>query len=281
MLKQLLHKKSKLPKIDDCESNTVSCSTQTDNDTFENNIVFEATNMNTKIKLERISLDEKFFKNCQNWTKNRPPDNIRINDIVKYYYISDQSTYLVPGIIYAWKNSEINNDCIIIYDGIHRLLAAKEYIKQTKRKLYCLLQTTTTDDEQQIINDFVNLNKSVCVPTIFLDDTDIRKKLMCQSIVNILCERYPTFVSPSRRPFSYNFNRDNLVEFISTLNINFHINNIDTKVINEMTGLNYEARYFVDRHNIKYPNKCLYHNFFLFFLDKSFIKQKIEDAINN
>lgn len=273
MLKQLLNKNKSISiKNKSITNSTIH---------IEQNVIYENVYTDITIKLEKVLLDKTFFSICQNWSKNRPPDNVRINDIAKYYCNNNEhSMQVIPGIIYAWNNPEQNDKGIVIYDGIHRLLAAKEYIQQSKKKLWCLLQTTTTKNEEQIVKDFVNLNKSVCVPTIFLDESDVIKKLMCQSVADIMCKRYPTFVSPSRKPYSYNFNRDNLIEFVSTLNINFHIKSIDTKIVNEMMGLNVEAKDFVDRHKIKYPNKCLYHKFFLFFLDKSFIKQKIEDAIN-
>lgn len=267
MLKTFLHKKQS-----EKQTNQTS------------NFIYERKANERIVRLEKVLLDKAFFHNCQNWVKNRPPDDVRIEDIIKYYCSendsSQQLNIFIPGIVYAWKKP--NEPSIIIYDGIHRLLAAKDYSKHTNgaNMLWCLLQTTITQDENYIVKDFVNLNKSVCVPTLYLDDTDVTKKLMCQSIADMLCQRYPTFVSPSRKPYIYNFNRDCFVDFISTLEVNFHEPGIDTKIFNELMGLNIEAKNYVDRHKIKYPNKCLYKKFFLFYLDKSYIKQQIENQCN-
>jgi hypothetical protein len=178
----------------------------------------------------------------------------------------------VPGIIYAWEK----NGRYIVYDGIHRLLAAFLY----DNNMEALIQLRRTDKEQDIIDEFLNINKSISVPSIYLEETDVLKKLVCQNVANEMCKRFPTFVSPSRKPYTYNFNRDNLVEFISTLDVDFTKSGIDNQVINELMGLNYVAKDFVKRNNISCPKKCDFHKFYLWYLDKAVIKQRIENSLN-
>jgi hypothetical protein len=212
------------------------------------------------------------FTKIVNWSKNRPPDQIRIKQILEHY--NNCNITLIPGIIYMWKNPEL--ETYSVYDGIHRLLAANEY----KSDAILIFHILTSKNEQDIINDFLNINKSVSVPTIYLEETNVIKKLVCQNVADDLCRLYPTFVSPSRKPYVYNFNRDNLVEFISTLDIDFYKSGIDKYIINELKGINCEAKNYVFRHKIEYPKKCAYHDFYLFFLDKSVIKQKLENFLN-
>jgi hypothetical protein len=206
-----------------------------------------------------------------NWSKNRPPDKVRIQAISQYY--STNNIQLVPGIIYAWKHPE--RDYIEIYDGIHRLLASYE---QTY-PMTCIMSIYTTIDEQNIIDDFLNINKSVSVPSIYLDDTNVFKKLICENVAHLFCKSYPQFVSSSRRPCIYNFNRDNFIEYISTFNIDFCKPNIDKQIFNELVGLNHQAHEFIKRNNINCPKKCHTYKFFLFYLDKNFIKTHIEQTI--
>lgn len=204
-----------------------------------------------------------------NWEKNRPPDNVRVDDIYNYYIKNDVD--LIPGIIYAW----INNGKLHVYDGIHRFLAAL----RCSKRMYLILQIKDCD-EQEIIDDFLNINKSISVPSVYLEEGNVIKKLVCQNVTDMLCKKYPSFVSPSKKPFVYNFNRDNFIEFISNLDIDFMRTNIDLVIFNELLGLNYVAENFVKSKEIKCPKKCHFYKFYLFYLDKSLIKRRIEENLN-
>lgn len=175
-------------------------------------------------------------------------------------------------MIYVWEQDRK----YIVYDGIHRLLAAT----MVDRSMTVFMQIRKTEREQERIDDFLNINKGVSVPSIYLEETNALKKLVCQNVANGMCTRYPNFVSPSRKPYIYNFNRDNVVEFISTCDIDFTKTGIDTQILNELVGLNHVAKEFVQRNNNTHPKKCDFHNFYLWYLDKSFIKQQIESVLN-
>jgi hypothetical protein len=234
-------------------------------------------NSNSKMYLKYYTMSELFsIKNkFVNWKKNRPPDNIRIAQIEEYY--SSNYITLIPGIIYVWKFK----DKFIIYDGIHRLMAGFKYAENIiANKIGVLIHFIETEKEQDIINEFLNINKSICVPSIYLEETDTLKKIVCETIAEKLCNAYPKFVSPSRKPFIYNFNRDNLIDFISTLNVDFSQQNIDNKIYNELIGLNLYAHDFVKRQQINYPKKCDFYKFYLWYLDKSYIKSQIEKICN-
>lgn len=204
-----------------------------------------------------------------NWDKNRPPDTVRIQQILEYYQTNDVN--LVPGVIHVWRKGDKN----IVYDGIHRLLAAFACDKN----LTLLLQIYHTDKEQDIIDHFLNINKSISVPSIYLEETSVLKRLVCENVATDMCNKYPSFVSPSRKPFVYNFNRDNLIEFIASLNIDFSRPGVDKQINNELTGLNHVAADFVVRNKIKCPKKCDFHKFYLWYLDKAYIKHRIETVL--
>jgi hypothetical protein len=206
-----------------------------------------------------------------NWTKNRPPDKVRIQDICKYY--TSHNIILVPGIIYAWKHPD--KDYIEIYDGIHRLLAAYEQ----DYDMTFIISIHTTTNEKEIIDAFININKSVSIPYIYLDNTNEIKKTVCEKVAASLCKQYPKFVSSSNRPFIYNFNRDQFIEFISTLNIPFNKPDIDENILNILQELNKDAKQYVIDKKIKYHDKCSAYEFFLFYLPKHIIKNKLENNI--
>jgi hypothetical protein len=214
-----------------------------------------------------------------NWNKNRPPDSSRINEL-KEYYITEKIK-IIPGIIYAWDN----DNQLQIYDGIHRLLAAKELLEENENIQYTFLMCIyTTQDEDLIIKDFKAINKSCPVPTLYTDEQNelsLIKRVVCENVVSELCKRYKEFVSPSRKPYRYNFNRDVVLEWLSEFEMNWNVKNLSNIIIQELQGLNYFAKDYVHRNSITTPKKCNFHNFYLWYLDKSFIRNKIESSIKN
>ena len=224
-------------------------------------------------KFKLIKIDINTLKNnfgVVNWSKNRPACKTRIDDIVKYY--RKNNVKIIPGIIYVWYNSGKYH----ITDGLHRYDAAIKL----NRNIDLILHINYSNDENIIIEEFLNINKSISIPSIYLDSDNLVKKELCQKIVNYLCEKYPKFISPSRNHYTYNFNRDLLIEFFSELNIDFHKNELYDKLINLISNLNYKAKFNIINGNITHPKKCDKYNFYLFYLDKSYIKSEIENHIN-
>lgn len=246
--------------------------------TFKNKVLKESSlPSNTIYQNDNVFLIKYFINKdhhflFKNWEKNRPPDDIRIVQIAEYF--SSTNIGIVPGVIYAWQQPGENT--LFIYDGIHRIMAAQK----TGKELVCLIQIMMTSNEQDVIDDFLNINKSISVPSIYLEETNVLKKLVCQNVADEMCRKYPTFVSPSRKPYVYNFNRDNLVEFISTLQIDFTKQGIDKRILNELIGMNYIAKDYVMRNKITHPRKCVFHNFYLFYLQKSVIKDRLEQILS-
>lgn len=225
------------------------------------------TNDHKSLFLEDIqNIDKTKFIN---WNKNRPPDLVRISHLHNYY--ETNNVELVPGIVSVWVVEEKN----YVYDGIHRLLSAFE----CKHPIKVLIYYYYTSKEQDIIDDFLAINKSVSVPSIYLEEDNHIKKTVCLSVADYMCQKYPKFVSPSRRPYKYNFNRDNLIEFISELEIDFTKSSVDKILKNEFDGLNLRAQQFIIRNNISCPNKCNVYGFWLFYLDKYLIKSTLEETV--
>lgn len=205
-----------------------------------------------------------------NWNKNRDPDKIRVLEISKYYI--EENVILVPGTISCYINSD---NKYVVFDGIHRILGAYE-VYTPMNFILCINKSNV---ESEIVSDFLNINKSINIPSIYLENENIVKKLVCEKAAKKMCELYPSFVSPSRKPFVYNFNRDNLVEFISTLDIDFNKKDIEKLIVERLLSLNTLALQHVSKHQIVYPKKCQQYNFYLFYLDKSIIAKKVTKYI--
>lgn len=239
---------------------TKSANTPEDNWT----LVFEA-DRSKLYKTQTDDLDQEMFLN---WSKNRPVDPVRIAQIQEFF--SCNNIRIIPGVISIWQH----HNKFHVYDGIHRLQAAFNSSMNMTLLIHVLMSTK----EQEVIDDFVNLNKSINVPVIYLEETNWMKRNVCQSVADEMCRRYSAFVSPSRNPYRYNFNRDNLVDFLSTLEIDYTMSGVDKILLNEFVGLNLRAMDYVNSNKIKHPNKCDYHKFWLFYLDQHLIKHCLEKA---
>lgn len=249
--------------------NDISLNKETNNklDNKSINIINEDTNY------QLISLDYKTLKenyNIKNWKKNRPADKFRIDEISEYYL--KNNIKLLPGILYVW----LNKDKYFIYDGIHRYEALK---KLNKDDINILLYINLSNDEDSIIEDFININKSIPLPSLYTEKTEITKIQICQNVAEHLCKKYPHFVSTSRKPHTYNFNRDQIIDFISTFNINFKIKNLDYIIYQILIKLNDHAKNKILENKIIHPLKCKKYNFYLFYLDKIYIKSEVENAL--
>lgn len=227
------------------------------------NIVY--TDVEKNITIQTLKASELVNK-IENWTKNRPPDTVRINQIRDFYKITNSK--LVPGLISIWNF----NNHYIVYDGVHRLLATKEL----DFDMDIIVRIWKTENENDIITDFKSINSAVSIPYIYLQEDNEIKKQVCETVANKLCTLYPNFVSPSRQPQPQNFNRDNLVDLLSNLKVDFTRQKIVDFIINELVGLNKYAEGYVDRYSIKVPNKCHYYKFYLFYLKKDYITSSIE-----
>ena len=250
-----------------------------ENDAHNNSLTVDIINKDTIIieqdnnyKLIKISYSDlqKNYK-IKNWKRNRPADRFRVNEIYEVY--KESNIKLLPGILYVW----FYNNVYYIYDGLHRYEALK---KLNNDSINILLFINLSNDEKSIINDFITINKSVAIPSLYIEDTDNIKKEVCQSVAEQLCKNYQKFISTSNRPHTYNFNRDNIIDWISTFNINFKIKDLSYIIYKILQKLNEKAKQTIIENKLEIPIKCKQYNFYLFHFRKSYIKSEIEKIIN-
>ncbi len=230
------------------------------------NIISEDVNY----KLIKLKYQDLTNYKIRNWKNNRPSDKFRVDEI--YNYLNNYNIKLLPGIIYCWYS----NKYLFIYDGIHRYDALK---KLNNPNIELLLYINLTENEKLIINDFININKSIPLPDIYTEDESKNKIDICEKIASELCKKYPKFVSTRKNPHTYNFNRDQIIDYISTFNIDFNINNLDYILFQMFIKLNDKAKNDILEKNIICPKKCEQYDFYLFYLKKDFIKSEIENKL--
>lgn len=201
------------------------------------------------------------------WRLNRPVDDLRVEMIKNYFLLGDVK--VIPGQISGWLNE---NKELEIYDGFHRYSSAHD-------NMYVYIKIMTTSKIEEIIADFKNINMSVSVPELYLEESSNKKKEVCENLAQKMCETFPNCRSPSRNPQPQNFNRDNFIELISSLDIDFYTQNLEVKLWNEILGLNKEAKHYVVSHKIKTPKKCDWNNFWLFYLSRDLIRSKLEESV--
>lgn len=191
------------------------------------------------------------------WKKNRMVDDLRVNELKNMYSKYNYTT--IPGYISVF----LKDNRYYIYDGAHRYRAGEIYNKDMKM----ILSILNTDDEQEIWEDFNNVNKSVPIPEVYL--TDDERIQLCNDVVNYYIRKYRKFQSPSFRCRKPHFNKDKFTQLLSECIPNKNIT--VEKIINELNDLNYEIK---DKSN---HDKCKKYNFYLFSVDDSYIKDKLRN----
>jgi len=241
----------------------------TDNDQEENILDDETlVYQDDRFKLQLYSNHQhkELLVKFKNWSKNRPPDMNRISEIYNYYVLNQYQ--LVDGIIYVWNH----NDNYYIYDGIHRFSAMLDI----DYEMYFLVSHCNSNRENDIIQHYISLNKSINVPLLYLEmnDNDSKKKV-CESIAKELCFKYPHFSSSSRNPRIPNFNRDCFIDFLSSLSIDFTHLKAAEIISNSLIELNQRAKKQYESSSTT-PLKCHKYDFYLFLYSFSDLRYKIQ-----
>lgn len=226
-----------------------------------------------------INQNEKIYKsntlilkqlNAVNWNKNRPFDSARVQDIKQSY--KDKNVTVIPGIIYMWDNGYI----LQIYDGIHRYQASLETYD-----MEIILHVFTCPNEEQIKNHFLEINKSVSIPCVYLEDNNFSKRTVCEFVATSMVTKFKDNVSSTRRCHKQNFNRDNLIDFIGGLNIDFEMEGIEFFLLNELLGLNFGfCKDYVVRTGIQVPKKTHSTNLYIFWCNLDILQRLLEKSCN-
>lgn len=215
---------------------------------------------------------------CKTWSRNREPDQTRIDEIY-FYYIKGG---YIPKIIHL---AEIISEGLVCYDGNHRREVFNKCINSEENiEIICDIMFNVSQSD--VYKSFNNINKSVQLPAIYLDEDPNINFRIKDDIIKLVKKyeiQYKSFVSASARPHSPNFNRDCFVENIFDLYQKFKlitIDEIETLLIqlnNEYSNDNMCRPHSFYKSSI--IEKCRKNNFWLF-LEKTIPYEHLE-KLNN
>jgi hypothetical protein len=237
---------------------------------------------NEYCRLILITIEQLLQLNAQNWKYNRPPDEIRIEEIKKYIVRKD-TNILQPFYIHYDTTTQTYE----ILDGIHRYTALKEINKQIPQ--YALAPTTSILStltvvgmefepqkrvnhkivfvhlfidltEGSLIDIFQDLNKTVPVPNLYIAcapiSIDADEKETIQEVTKVWQRKYKSHFSHSPSCNVPNINRDTFMNLLSNLYTKYKIRS-KTKLEEILSLANGSIREYVESgvHSRAIPNK--------------------------
>lgn len=222
----------------------------------------------------------------QKWSGNRDPDIKRIKDMLKYYNAGGY----IPLYINLAELKKKDRNILVCYDGNHR----RKVFDKSAIEIKCIIDVLFNSNNNEILQAFNNINKSIQVPAIYLDNTqdiddndtssddelqdeiddehenfdnDIKNDI--EILANTFVKKYKNFASSSNQCHSPNFNRDIFIDNIYQIYKQFD-GKISIKQIKELLyKLNeYYSKNMLCRDHSKYNKlvieKCKKYNMFLF-----------------
>jgi len=234
---------------------------------------------NDRIRYEIITNPKRLCL-VKGWKHNRPPDTLRVEEIVthlKHTNTSDGQILL----------SVINGECVC-YDGLHRLEAVKKYFPTGG--IQARIMYDSTDEETR--QEFTRINRGIPVPDLYFSYDEISSHItkILQKFTKGFIQNYKIYLSSSRKPRKPNFNRDIFTDDIGSL-IKEIYSDEDIMKINEDTIAELlrktndiiRKQHHDNTHRLKISKKaiekCEKHKMFIFSRDwkpvfKSFVPEK-------
>lgn len=194
------------------------------------------------------------------WKHNRPPDRTRVSEMVTHL---KESNVCDGQILLA----VINGECVC-YDGAHRLYAIREYFPKGGVQVRILYDSS----EEEVRKEFIRINKSVPVPSLYFSDNEIVQRLtrIVHNVARGVAGNYPHFVSTSRKPQRPNFNRDHFTEELGEI-LRETLSSQDIMELTEemiggwLTNVNDTLKTSSLRGvSQRIKDKCRQHNFYIF-----------------
>lgn len=180
----------------------------------------------------KILIKDLLIDSVTNWEHNRPPDEVRCQDISRYIYNTRKP---IDTMIYLSFNN--TKETFEVLDGIHRITALKIIKQENSKPLdllepcefgsgndatwlynqYILVNIRFNATKGELIETFETFNKSVPVSQLYICDHSKEKKEMIENIINDWCVRYKKHFSSSNNPVIGNTNRSKFEDLLVTL----------------------------------------------------------------
>lgn len=203
---------------------------------------------------------------CKKWSRNRDSDATRVEEMIEYFH---QGGY-IPLYLHL---AEVKEEGLVCYDGNHR----REVLNSLNvdSDVSCVIDVMFNASQNDVYASFLNLNKSIQVPAIYVDDS--RSSSLVKDKILELVKSYETayrpMVSASARCRAPNFNRDaftdNIFDIYTHLNGLYSISQIAQ--ILDLLNQEYSKGNICDPHDMFRPGvveKCRKHNLWLFMQKK-------------
>lgn len=218
--------------------------------------------------------------NIRNWEGQRQIDVERAREISKCI----KQTECVPGMIHCAEIQRNGKTFLRIFDGGHRVYASKLLYEETNNIYKILLRVVKNTNDDLVKKEFYELNMSICVPELYLDELDGKNdkfKNIIQNVVKDIKDKFPNMFSEKRNYQRPNMNRDELVDKLFKRIKEIDNNNIEwlteTTLLDNIYSLNeqYKRGKFLDLNDSKkyskgMLDKCKKHGCYLF-LKKDFV----------
>ena len=152
------------------------------------------------------SLPMEIFKqlDIKVWKFNRPPDMTRVEEIRETMKVNNR----MDGLI---NLAYITHEGLVCYEGNHRRLALEG------NDFVVLIHILWDVTDEKVTEEFRRLNKSVCVPELYISETDATLKVEIEQLVKDFIKKFPDNLSTKANHQRPNFNRDNLTDQILRL----------------------------------------------------------------
>jgi len=135
------------------------------------------------------------------WKYNRPPDMTRVPEIHDWM----KQFQRMDGIL---NLAYIAGEGLVCFEGNHRRLALEGL------DIVVFVDILWDATNEIVTHEFRRLNKSVCVPDLYVIENDSTLRGDIEKVVAEFRRKYPTLESNSGRPQRPNYNRDKLTDDI-------------------------------------------------------------------
>lgn len=207
-------------------------------------------------------------KNTKIWSKNRPTDILRVNEIKEYIH---KNGY-VDGCIYL---ANIPEQGLVCYDGNHRR-EALSLLNKLNKSYKIFINVLENPSDKYLCESFINLNKCVPVTDLYMEpEKDTEETKLLKTIVDDLSNHYAiiwdkhrtTSPNPKRPNFNLDGLKTRLKNIIEASELTVSYDN-KFKLIEHINGCNDTIQNNIDIkvHKVtqKMLEKCSINNCYLF-----------------
>jgi hypothetical protein len=138
------------------------------------------------------------------WKYNRPPDMNRVPEIHEWM----KTFQRMDGVL---NLAYISGEGLVCFEGNHRRLALENL------QIVVLIDIVWDATDEIVTYEFRRLNKSVCVPDLYITDTTSSLRVEIEDAVAEFRKKFPGNESTSGKPNRPNYNRDKLTDELTRI----------------------------------------------------------------